>query len=112
MLSTPQDLFSIYSQVIFHLDYPQEFAATDDLWDCGIDELSGLIAQTDSELQPRKFFAECPKGLASRPIALIELFNLSVTKFKFQSLMAVVFSLESDRPLLISYLTFLFSLYD
>ena len=61
MLSTPQDMFSLYSQVIALLDYPQEFDLTDDLWDCGIDEIAPTIAQTDSELNPQGFFAECDR---------------------------------------------------
>ena len=52
-------MFDIYLQTIKKLDYPQDFDATDDLWDCGIDELAGVIAQTDSEADQQGFFAEC-----------------------------------------------------
>ena len=56
MLFTPQDMFSLYSQITALLGYPQEFDATDDLWDCGIDEIAPTIAQTNSELNPQGFF--------------------------------------------------------
>ena len=59
MLFTVQDMFSIYSQVVTLLGYHQDFSITDPLWDCGIDELAGVIAQTDSDLYISKFLAEC-----------------------------------------------------
>ena len=52
-------MFDIYLQTIKILGYPQHFEATDELLDCGIDELSGIIAQTDSEADLQGFFAEC-----------------------------------------------------
>ena len=52
-------MFAIYQKVITILNYPQEFDATSDLWDCEIDELAGFIAQADSIAEPVKFFAEC-----------------------------------------------------
>ncbi|WP_019503375.1 hypothetical protein [Pleurocapsa sp. PCC 7319] len=61
MLSTIEDMFSIYSQVVALLGYPQEFDANDNLWSCGIDELAGLIAITDSELNTLSFFQECDR---------------------------------------------------
>ena len=54
-------MFAIYLQVVSILGYPQYFDATDDLWDCEIDELAGLIAQTDSITEPVKFFTECDR---------------------------------------------------
>ena len=59
MLSTAQNMFSIYSQVVTLIGYPQDFSFCDPLWDCGIDELAGVIAQTDSELHTAEFLAEC-----------------------------------------------------
>ena len=58
-LSTPQDMFSIYVKVVTLLGYPQDFSIADPLWDCGIDELAGVIAQTDSDLYTSEFLAEC-----------------------------------------------------
>ena len=52
-------MFDIYMKTIKILGYSQHFDATDEVWDCGIDELSGIIAQTDSEVNPKGFFAEC-----------------------------------------------------
>ena len=57
MLSTAQDMFSLYSQVIALIGYPLDFSLTDPLWDCGLDELAGVIAQTDSELHTDEFLA-------------------------------------------------------
>jgi hypothetical protein len=54
-------MFDIYLQTIQTLGYPQDFDSTDDLWDSSIDELSALIAQTDSEKDPLGFFAECDR---------------------------------------------------
>ena len=54
-------MFAIYLQTIQTLGYPQELTATDDLWDCGIDELAGFIAQTDSESDMLGFFAKCDR---------------------------------------------------
>ncbi len=52
-------MYDIYLQTIKILGYPQDFDANDDLWDCDIDELAGVIAQTDSEANQQGFFAEC-----------------------------------------------------
>ena len=52
-------MYDIYLQTIKILGYPQDFDATDDLWDCDIDGLAGVIAQTDSETDQQGFFAEC-----------------------------------------------------
>lgn len=52
-------MFDLYLQVITILGYPQDFDATDDLWDCGIDELAGFITQTDSVTELVRFFDEC-----------------------------------------------------
>ena len=52
-------MYDIYLEIIKILGYPQVFDATDDLWDCDIDELAGVIAQTDSEANQQGFFAEC-----------------------------------------------------
>ena len=54
-------MYEIYLKIIKILDYPQDFEATDNLWDCDIDELSGIIAQTDPEADPQGFFAECDR---------------------------------------------------
>ena len=59
MLSTAQNMFSIYSQVVALLGYPLDFSLCDPLWDCGLDGLAGVIAQTDSELNTTGFLAEC-----------------------------------------------------
>ena len=52
-------MYDIYLKIIKILGYPQHFEAKDELWDCGIDELSGIIAETDSETNLKGFFAEC-----------------------------------------------------
>ena len=54
-------MYEIYLKIIKILGYPQYFEAKDSLWDCGIDELSGIIAQTDSEADRQGFFAECDR---------------------------------------------------
>ena len=59
--TTTQNMFAVYAQAVQRLNYPQYFDSTDDLWDCGIDELPGLIAQTDSEVDVNGFFTECDR---------------------------------------------------
>ena len=53
-------MYNIYLKTIKILDYPQEFNQ-DDLRNYSIDELSGIIAETDSEADPKGFFAECDR---------------------------------------------------
>ncbi len=50
-------MYEIYLQTIKKMKYPQQFNQ-DDLRNYSIDELSGIIAQTDSEVNPKGFFAE------------------------------------------------------
>ena len=60
MNATQVSLFSLYQQITEVLDYPQSFTVDDSLWKkVSIDELSGLIAQTDSETDMIGFFEEC-----------------------------------------------------
>ena len=55
-------MFSIYSQVIRLLDYPQVYDPSAEMWlTCSVDMLSGLIAKTDSETDMLGFFAECDR---------------------------------------------------
>lgn len=55
-------MFDIYVQTVQLLGYPQEFSATDDLWDCEIDELPAIIAiavvDPDNEAE---LFAQCDR---------------------------------------------------
>lgn len=53
-------MFDIYVKTIKILGYPQEFDCND-LRNYSINELSGIIAQTDSEADPKGFFAECDR---------------------------------------------------
>jgi len=59
-ISTPQDIFTLYMQVIARLGYPQEFSTEEiQQGSLSIDQLSGFIAQTDSELDYTGFSDEC-----------------------------------------------------
>ena len=62
MNATQVSLFSLYQQITEVLDYPQSFTVDDSLWKkVSIDELSGLIAQTDSETDMLGFLEECDR---------------------------------------------------
>lgn len=60
-ITTTQDMFSLYTQIIGLLGYPQHFEQVSDFCNCCIDELAGFIAQTDSELNKNDFFNECDR---------------------------------------------------
>jgi len=56
------NLFTVYQQATNALGYPQELQPNDSIWVyASIDELSGLIALTDSEANMPAFFAECDR---------------------------------------------------
>ena len=55
-------MFSLYSQVITCLGYPQEFSSEEiKRSSLSVDELAGFIALTDCELDNAGFFAECDR---------------------------------------------------
>ena len=55
-------LFTIYQQATNALGYSQELQPNDSIWvNTSIDELSGFIAQTDSELDTIAFLTECDR---------------------------------------------------
>lgn len=55
-------MYSLYSQVIARLDYPQEFSSEEiEQSSLSVDELAGFIALIDCEVNPVAFSVECDR---------------------------------------------------